>query len=472
MMPASNDLYRVLCREQDPIAARYFDEEKASLFLTPGAPGARIEVYPPSEPWTSAPLSKDEQDIYRNPKIGPAAGDSPTTNNDEHPKPSCSTERTDSLVPITETEHLKSYIAVKSNPSIFFIRQRFSYSALSITFSQFEALLNLKNVSPQFKDYVTYMGERKREVEIAPPKLRWRQSLSEHPSHAVNAVECMYGLRYVELNGRGTQDRPTSRWSLRQTVVHYSQCHPESPASWIFITLSRLTESRLNEYLPRLSKESRCSHFAAHLLIHDTAIANWRPYLIALAAEVDQHATQLLGASPDDQGPIRMEDCGERQALLVLDRALLTASIVVRSTADNVRTLSEFHDHVQTFENRDASIGDMCSFTFKEQLRELDHISSRIDALRAELQGITELVASFLDLSSGLALQELAKESSRENEQMRRLTEKTTQDAATVKVLTILTLIYLPATVVSNFFSTSFVHSEIGFWRKGAHCHF
>jgi hypothetical protein len=32
---------------------------------------------------------------------------------------------------------------------------------------------------------------------------------------------------------------------------------------------------------------------------------------------------------------------------------------------------------------------------------------------------------------------------------MRRLTEKATQDAAAVKVLTIMTLVYLPATVVS-----------------------
>ena len=43
----------------------------------------------------------------------------------------------------------------------------------------------------------------------------------------------------------------------------------------------------------------------------------------------------------------------------------------------------------------------------------------------------------------------LAEEARKENLAMRRLTEKTTQDAAAVKVLTIITLIYLPATVVS-----------------------
>jgi hypothetical protein len=106
--------------------------------------------------------------------------------------------------------------------------------------------------------------------------------------------------------------------------------------------------------------------------------------------------------------------------------------------------------------------GESCNFIIEEQLRELEQISGRIDALRAELQSITSLVSSFLDLSNGFALQELAKESGKDNGQMRLLTQKSTQDAAAVKVLTILTLIYLPATVVSNFFSTSFVKAASG----------
>src|SRR6201999_1284049 len=75
-----------------------------------------------------------------------------------------------------------------------------------------------------------------------------------------------------------------------------------------------------------------------------------------------------------------------------------------------------------------------------------------------------DVLSNFLDLNSGFSLQNLAKESSKENEEMRKLNERmhilaerSAQDAAAVKVLTILTLVYLPVTVVSNFFSTSFV---------------
>lgn len=58
-------------------------------------------------------------------------------------------------------------------------------------------------------------------------------------------------------------------------------------------------------------------------------------------------------------------------------------------------------------------------------------------------------LSSLLDLNNGEALRKLAEEARKENQTMRILTEKGTRDATAVKVLTIMTLIYLPATVVS-----------------------
>lgn len=58
-------------------------------------------------------------------------------------------------------------------------------------------------------------------------------------------------------------------------------------------------------------------------------------------------------------------------------------------------------------------------------------------------------LSSLLDHGNGFSLKQLAEEARKENITMRQLTEKSTKDAASVKVLTIITLIYLPATVVS-----------------------
>ena len=103
--------------------------------------------------------------------------------------------------------------------------------------------------------------------------------------------------------------------------------------------------------------------------------------------------------------------------------------------------------------------------------RQRDVLSSRkkVETLRTKLRGTTDLVSnqcstsynrvtilrrkcqlsSLLDLGNGNSLKQLAEEARKENLIIRRLTEKSMREASSVKILTIITLIYLPATVVS-----------------------
>ena len=101
---------------------------------------------------------------------------------------------------------------------------------------------------------------------------------------------------------------------------------------------------------------------------------------------------------------------------------------------------------------------------FAEILRNLNVNLMRLDEIYSRLQSLTGMLSSFLELNSSYALQSLTEESRRESETMRKLNEKmsdmaekTAEEAVTVTVLAILTMVYLPFTVVSNFFSTSFV---------------
>jgi len=62
---------------------------------------------------------------------------------------------------------------------------------------------------------------------------------------------------------------------------------------------------------------------------------------------------------------------------------------------------------------------------------------------------LTAEVSNILDLSNGDALKLLAVETKVENARTALMTRKAVEDAATVKVLTIITLVYLPLTVVT-----------------------
>jgi hypothetical protein len=473
-MSRSKYLRRVLHGEQNPVSATAFNELAGSLFLRPDTPCSCIEVYSP-DPAPNNITNWDEcmqDDRFNHSR---SIINENLENRDEkiHFLKSQSISQSskgqgDTLLSLRTKEDLKQYVAVAKGFQAFFIRQRHSYSPLTITNELFESLLLEKSVSPQFRDYVLYMGEREREVEIVPPRLRWRMATTRLVQENHSTFECMYGLRFVELNGRGNAYQPTSRWSFRQTAVYCSFGSAPEDSIWIFVTLSRLAQQRIDGYASCRDESSKFNPFEIHLLLLDTVMVNWRHYLIDLAAEIDQHAAQLLGASPDDQGPISMADCGERQALMILDDKLQNAAIAIKSTIENIKAHLDCHGSVQEGASKDEEpTGFFVIPGFMEQLQELDMLTLRVDALRARLQGITNLVSSFLELNNGYALQSLAKESGKENEEMRKLsermhglTEKGTQDAAAVKVLTILTLIYLPATVVSNFFSTSFVNLQ------------
>jgi len=62
---------------------------------------------------------------------------------------------------------------------------------------------------------------------------------------------------------------------------------------------------------------------------------------------------------------------------------------------------------------------------------------------------LTAKVSNILELSNGHALKLLAVETKVENARTALMTRKAVEDAATVKVLTIITLVYLPLTVVT-----------------------
>lgn len=183
-----------------------------------------------------------------------------------------------------------------------------------------------------------------------------------------------------------------------------------------FVTPSRLAQQRIDAFASCRNGCSKYSSFEIHLILLDAAMVNWRHYLIDIAAETDQHAAQSLGASPDDEGPISMANCGERQALMILDDKLQNAAIAIKSTIQNVKAHLDCHHAVQDGAPKDEELA--ASFiisSFMEQLQEINMLTVRVDALRARLQGITTLVSSFLDSNNGLASQSLAREPGKEN---------------------------------------------------------
>ncbi|ETI26635.1 hypothetical protein G647_10396 [Cladophialophora carrionii CBS 160.54] len=203
--------------------------------------------------------------------------------------------------------------------------------------------------------------------------------------------------------------------------------------------------------------------FALHLLLINTAAATWRRYLAYIAQEVRNVAEQAILVDFEHDGA-HLGELEQRQYLKQLEDMITSLISAVDSSLDVCATLRSNHTKYTQIRvgPRDQSSlqrrKDLFDQVLSEKERELRHHRAQAGVLRMRIRSAEALVTNILDLGNGNSLRLLAIEAQEENKAMQGITTKGLKDAAAVKVLTIITLVYLPTTAVLNFFSTSFVN--------------
>ena len=111
-------------------------------------------------------------------------------------------------------------------------------------------------------------------------------------SSRLTNLEIAYGLRYAELNNRPVQDP----WSIRQTAVYHKYKANDKSSSWVIIAASKRTETSLDRYIKSCEDIAQSNPFEVHLIVLDTALANWRPYIISLTERITQQVRPISTA--------------------------------------------------------------------------------------------------------------------------------------------------------------------------------
>ncbi|KAF1940154.1 hypothetical protein EJ02DRAFT_406954 [Clathrospora elynae] len=367
----------------------------------------------------------------------------------------------------------------KSNFRVFYLRQKHSYSRIQATKELFEQLLDSCNVFPRFNEYIIGFGIKKSDSEVGPPPLKFRP-LCTTRSNAYRGFECSYILRYVEFTNRPGGKKP---WSLRQfATYHRYKSSQWSPCStWILVGASQRTELRLDQYTRSIKDLIQANPFELHVIFLDTAIASWRPYLVYLTQLVNYQSDKAIGImiNDDENGDeqflsIEAEDY---QDLKQIEDEISDLMLCLESTLDTVSTLKEmygkFHLHpednnsMQDSQYQSIYASDAVVFALEEQAREVSYTRKKAETLISKVQNTRTLISSLLERQSGhninqqiTALHKLERQGQDENVMMRQLAEKSSHDSSSMRILTIITMIYLPCTIVSNFYSTQFVQSK------------
>ncbi len=97
-------------------------------------------------------------------------------------------------------------------------------------------------------------------------------------------LELAYGLRYAELNNRD----PNRPWSIRQTAIYHKFKASSMASTWVLIAASRRAELSIDRYIKSCVDMAALNPFEIHLIVLDTALANWRPYIVSLTERITQ----------------------------------------------------------------------------------------------------------------------------------------------------------------------------------------
>ncbi|KAF4629509.1 hypothetical protein G7Y89_g8640 [Cudoniella acicularis] len=364
---------------------------------------------------------------------------------------------------------LLSLRATNKNPVYaFFIRQKNSNSRLLLSRDLLQSLIVSNNIFGRFGDFVMSFGWKKREHDIGPPPCRF-QAGELRDGDSFTTFECAYGIRYVERNGYGESKDP---WSVRQTTI-YHKYHGETE-TWVFISASRSAEAKVTQYIKdfplRYTKNK--NPFDLHVVLIDLALENWRWYIKSLVERIAEYSSRIIAATVGKGKnsffigfELNVED---RQMLKIIEDKALDMLTIFESMTDTISTLLQEYEYLRS--GTCTTGRDKIILRLKESLREVELYRKKAKTLHRKTQGTASLLSDLLDYQNakiaegnGDSLRILAEESREENSTMRMLTEKSTNDAAAVKVITLITIVFLPTTVVSGFFSTQFVHpSEDG----------
>ena len=102
------------------------------------------------------------------------------------------------------------------------------------------------------------------------------------------SLDCAYGLRFVELNNRSKAEP----WSIRQTAICHKYRTDTKSSSWIMVSASPNTKGVLERYINSSKDLASLKAFELHLLMIDTALANWPQYIMDLTDTISKQVSQ------------------------------------------------------------------------------------------------------------------------------------------------------------------------------------
>ncbi|CAO2656258.1 Nn.00g050610.m01.CDS01 [Neocucurbitaria sp. VM-36] len=325
---------------------------------------------------------------------------------------------------------------------IILIPQRYSWDRLTISENALRRLLGHFNILPAFIDVICAFGKLTSETsDSLGGCYSWKRG---------NISELCYLLKNVEKHGREGSEEP---WSIRQLGVYHQ--HDSASRNDTFIILNPMVsfQQRLKD------ARARTELLPTWRDIHNLALSHstwqWRWYLTFWESKLTEliskaHVSRVEGRRKFEKLPVLTIEYSDFQDVQVIHDRMNAAKYILSS---NISICAKTKGKLREDSNVDLF------------LEELKLQSTRVDNLLERARsgsGLMQDIISFRGLDSLKTSSENSNEMARladiDSKNMVKLTTKSQRDASTLKKVTWLTSIYLPASFVSQFLSMGYLN--------------
>ncbi|KAI1739729.1 hypothetical protein F4680DRAFT_134205 [Xylaria scruposa] len=340
-----------------------------------------------------------------------------------------------------------------------------SLSALDVTQQMFTKILSFHQVMPAYLDFVMAFGRQevpkdlrfssfKKQVSLAPSV---RMPKIPELGRSGQQFQLCYNLKHVARKDDGGFS------NIRQAAFHHQFDVLTGKTLWIVTAGRRDLKERYKHLTGEDAKaetksfktpiECFRSSLAAHSMFCAWAVENWRWYIKSLENDLED-ATGLTLLGPRGVGehhqkyqPGDLQTLQRHEDVVHETLAALEANMRVFASLHNFYTCLRKNEYFP-LRHDGAEYVDLFTDQVEEFMSDIEHLVQRASTLLKTTDGRKQLVVQHFQSQS--------------TENMEKMNSNMEKEAILMRIITIVTLIYLPATFVSTFFSTDVIKYQNG----------
>ncbi|KAF2811554.1 uncharacterized protein BDZ99DRAFT_414029 [Mytilinidion resinicola] len=356
-------------------------------------------------------------------------------------------------------------VATKRDPKCRFIYfyGPHSRARLRATRDILSQILTCHQVMPAYLDFMFVFGSQSEPRDLRFSGFREQTALWDPPrGQAVTDLgrsgrqyQLCYNLKCVTLKAKNEEDPSLTEWSIRQAAIHHQFDVVYGTTLWIVTTGHSDLENRFRELTGKDGRpedksfdtleECFRSSLSAHLLYCHWSTEEWRWYIGWIEEVMDEKTFGAVFSPTHRQyKPHHIQD------LQQWEDKTNEVIMVLEANVEVMRSLRDFYTAI--FKKRDFpnALKDEC-------MDDLHGFAAQIDSMIYDLRMQIARAVLFVKITNDR--KELVKThlQTQATERMERLNRNMEREAIVMRIITFVTLIYLPATFVSTFFSTDII---------------